>query len=393
VDGAAHGEALEELVREHAALRRVAELVAREPSRAEVFAVVTREAGELLGAQRTTLLRVESPEWAVVEAGWSGSAAPPIPAGHRGAIDGRGILGRMLQVAAPVRIEDFDEVGGEVAKLMRELGIRSAAAGPIILRGRVWGALSANWPASVPMPAGAEDRVAAFAELVAQAIENAEARDELAASRARLVQAADEARRRIERDLHDGAQQRLVAAALELTLLERRIERDPDGARSLLGRVREQLDVGLAELRDLARGIHPAVLTERGLEAALDALVRRAPMAVELRAAVPERVDAAIEAAAYFLVSEALTNVAKYAQADAVSVEVAAAGDVLVVTISDDGVGGADPERGSGLRGLVDRVSAIGGRLDVSSPPGEGTRLRAHLPTHVLGSLNGRSAG
>jgi len=157
-----------------------------------------------------------------------------------------------------------------------------------------------------------------------------------------------------------------------------------------VARVREQLDCGLAELRDLARGIHPAVLTERGLEAALDALVQRAPIAVELRAAVPERLDAAIEAAAYFLVSEALTNVAKYAHANTASVDVASTGDSLAVTISDDGVGGADPERGSGLRGLVDRVGAIGGRLEVSSPPGQGTRLRAHLPTHVLGSLNGR---
>jgi signal transduction histidine kinase len=389
VDASATGAALEELAREHAALRRVAMLVAREPSRAEVFAVVIRELGELLGAQRTTLLRVESPDWARVEASWSAGAGPTIPVGHRGAIDGRGILGRMLRVAAPVRIEDFDEVGGKVAALMRELGIRSAAAGPIILRGRVWGALSATWPDGISMPVGAEDRVAAFAELVAQAIENAETREELAASRARLVQAADEARRRIERDLHDGAQQRLVAAALELTLLERRLARDPDGARARLARVREQLERGLAELRDLARGIHPAVLTERGLEAALDALVQRAAMTVELRAAVPERLDAAIEAAAYFLVSEALTNVAKYAQADTVSVEVASTGDALVVAISDDGVGGADPERGSGLRGLVDRVSAIGGRLELSSPPGEGTRVRAHLPTHVLGSLNG----
>jgi signal transduction histidine kinase len=389
VDASATGAALEELAREHAALRRVAMLVAREPSRAEVFAVVIRELGELLGAQRTTLLRVESPDWARVEASWSAGAGPTIPVGHRGAIDGRGILGRMLRVATPVRIEDFDEVGGKVAALMRELGIRSAAAGPIILRGRVWGALSATWPDGISMPVGAEDRVAAFAELVAQAIENAETREELAASRARLVQAADEARRRIERDLHDGAQQRLVAAALELTLLERRLARDPDGARARLARVREQLECGLAELRDLARGIHPAVLTERGLEAALDALVQRAAMTVELRAAVPERLDAAIEAAAYFLVSEALTNVAKYAHADAVSVEVASTGDALVVAISDDGVGGADPERGSGLRGLVDRVSAIGGRLELSSPPGEGTRVRAHLPTHVLGSLNG----
>ena len=382
--------ALEQLVREHAALRRVATLVAREPSPSEVFAAVTRETGVLLGAERATLLRVESPQWAVVVAGWSDGSAPPVPVGHRGALDGRGILGQMLRTARPVRIEDFDQVGdGPVATLMRDLGIRSGAGGPIILGGRVWGAVSAVWPEGASMPVGAEDRIAAFAELVSYAIENAETRDELAASRARLVAAADEARRRIERDLHDGAQQRLVAAALELTLLEHQLDRDPDGARSVLARARELLDGGLGELRDLARGIHPTVLTDRGLEAALNALVQRAAVPVDLRAMISERLDTAIEAAAYFLVSEALTNVAKHAQADTVSVDVASTDGTLVVTIADDGVGAADLGRGSGLRGLVDRVQAVGGRLEVSSASGEGTRLCARLPTTVLGSLNG----
>ena len=379
---------LEELLREQAALRRMATLVAREPSPPELFAAVTREVGMLLGAQRATLLRVVDPEWAEVVASWSDGHAPPVPIGHRGALDGRGILGQMLRTVRPVRIEDFDEVGGRVAALMRELGIRSGAGGPIFLRGRVWGAVTAVWPGDVPLPAGAEDRVAAFAELVSYAIENAETRNELAASRARLVEAADEARRRIERDLHDGAQQRLVAAALELTLLGRRIEHDPAGARQILARAREQLDGGLGELRDLARGIHPTVLTERGLRAALDSLVQRAPLPVELDAALPERLETAIEAAAYFLVSEALTNAAKHARAESVSVNVAAADGTLVITIADDGVGGADAGGGSGLRGLVDRVQAVGGRLEVSSPPGEGTRLCARLPLRVLGSLD-----
>jgi signal transduction histidine kinase len=389
VDASTTRGALEELVREHAALRRVATLVARQPPPAEVFAVVTREAGELLGAQRATLLRVEGPERALVAASWSDGSAPPVPVGHRAAIDGRGILGRMLRTARPVRVEDFDEVGGGVvAELMRTLRIRSAAAGPVMLGGRVWGALSATWPEHALMPAGAEDRVAAFAELVSYAIDNAETREALAASRARLVAAADEARRRIERDLHDGAQQRLVAAALELSLLDQRLERDPAAARTVLERARAHLESGLGELRDLARGIHPAVLTERGLEAALNALVQRAAVPVDLRAVVPERLDAAIEAAAYFLVSEALTNVAKYARADTVSVDVTSTGGTLVVTIADDGVGGADPARGSGLRGLVDRVHAVGGTLEVSSPPGQGTRLCARLPMNVLGALN-----
>jgi signal transduction histidine kinase len=376
------------LVREHAALRRVATLVARGPAPDDVFAAVAREAGELLGAQRTTLLRVDSPERAHVVFGWSRGSATPVPAGHRAIIDGRGILGRMLRSPRPVRIEDFDEVGGDVAALMRRLGIRSAAAGPIVLGGRLWGALTAAWPAAASMPAGAEDRVAAFAELVSLAIENAEAREELAASRARLVQAADEARRRIERDLHDGAQQRLVAAALELNVLDRRLERDPDSARVVLARAQEHLEGGLSELRDLARGIHPAVLTDHGLEAALDALVQRSPVPVDLVIAAPDRLDAAIEATVYFLVSEALTNIAKHAQADAVAVELTSTGRDVVVTISDDGVGGADPTRGSGLRGLVDRVQAIGGRLDVGRSAGGGTCLRAELPAHVLGSLS-----
>jgi signal transduction histidine kinase len=237
------------------------------------------------------------------------------------------------------------------------------------------------------MPAGAEDRVAAFAELVSHAIANAQAREELAASRARLVEAADQARRRIERDLHDGAQQRLVAAALELTALGRRLERDPASAREALDRAREHLDAGLKELRDLARGIHPAVLTDRGLEAAVEALVRRSPVPVELRVDLPQRLDPPIEAAAYFLVSEALTNVAKYARASATRVELECGDGSLAVSIADDGVGGAAPEGGSGLRGLIDRVEAIGGDLQIDSPSGKGTRVRARLPLRVLGSL------
>jgi signal transduction histidine kinase len=382
-------EAPEELVREHAALRRVATLVARQPSPSEVFGAVTREVGMLLGAQRATLLRVDSPEWAEVAASWSDGSAPPVPVGHRGALDGRGIVGRMLRNPEPVRVEDFDQVGGVVAELMRQLGIRRGVGGPIILGGRVWGAVTAVWPADVAMPAGAEYRVAAFAELVSYAIENTETRAELTASRARLVEAADEARRRIERDLHDGAQQQFVVAALELTMLEHRLVRDPASAREILARVREQLDRGLADLRDLARGIHPTVLTERGLEAALEALAKRASVPVELRARVPDGLDTAIEAAAYFIVSEALTNVAKYARAKSVSVEVAANDGTLVATVEDDGVGGADPAGGSGLRGLLDRVEAVGGRLTVDSLAGHGTRLCARLPMNVLGSLNG----
>jgi signal transduction histidine kinase len=201
--------------------------------------------------------------------------------------------------------------------------------------------------------------------------------------------AADAARRRIERDLHDGAQQRLVAAALELTMLDQRLDRDPAAARTILARAREHLDHGLGELRDLARGIHPAVLTERGLEAAVIALVQRAPVPVDLVVELPTGLDAGIEAAAYFVVAEALTNVAKYAEAETVTLRVRSSGDSLLVTIADDGIGGAALNRGSGLRGLNDRVQAVGGALEVTSPPGRGTRLSVRLPAKVLGSLNG----
>ena len=380
---------LEELVREHAAVRRVATLVAQEPSPAQVFEAVAREVGTLLGARRAQLVRVASPEEGIVAASWSDGTLQPVPVGHRAPLDGSGVLGQMMRDPRPVRIEDWDEIGGGVAALMRSLGISSGAAGPIIIGGRLWGAVAAVWSDAAEMPVGAEDRVAAFAELVAYAIENAEARDEIAASRARLVEAADEARRRIERDLHDGAQQRLVAAALELTMLDSQFDRDPAAARAALARAREQLDGGLGELRDLARGIHPSVLTDRGLAVALEGLVKRAPMAVELRMDISDRLDPAIEAAGYFLVSEAITNAAKHAQADTVTVEVVVTGDTVLISVTDDGVGGAETGRGSGLGGLRDRVEAVGGRLEITSPPSEGTRLQARLPTRVLGSLNG----
>jgi signal transduction histidine kinase len=381
----------EELVREHAALRRVAVLVASEPSPAEVFEAVAREVGTLLGARRAQLVRVLSPEEGTVAASWSDGTLRPVPVGHNARIDGTGVLGRMLHDPRPVRIEDWGEVGGDVAVLMESLGIASGAAGPIIIGGRLWGAVAAVWSEAADMPPGAEDRVAEFAQLVAHAIENAEARAELAASRVRLVEAADAARRRIERDLHDGAQQRLVAAALDLTLLDQQLDRDPGAARAVLARAREQLDGGLRDLRDLARGIHPSVLTDRGLAVALEALAKRAPLPVELRVELEVPVDQAIEAAAYFLVSEAITNAAKHARAETVLVEVTETGETVLVSVSDDGVGGADTARGSGLGGLADRVEAVGGLLEIASPDGQGTRISARLPTRVLGSRNGFS--
>jgi signal transduction histidine kinase len=537
------GEALQQLLREHVALRRVATLVARQPPRAEVFGAVTREAGMLLGARITGLLRVEPGEKeAVIVAGWSRDPAAALPIGSRGVLDGRGLVGRIMQTGRPVRLEDYDETGETVAAQMRDIGVRSAVAGPIVLGERIWGALSAAWPAAESIPPGAEERVAAFAELVSYAIDNAEARSDLQqladeqaalrriatlvaqgteagtvfdavcsetgrlfaattvnlvhftpdgynltmsgwslrgvhvptgtrlslqgdtinslvqrtaapgrfdsyegaagelaarvrelgirsevgapviveghvwgaliagtdepeplppgselrlagfaeliatavsnattradliASRARIVHAADEQRRRVVRDLHDGAQQRLVHAVMTLQLAK-----DSGEVPALVDEALEHARAAIDELRELSHGIHPALLTTRGLAAAVQGLADRSPVLV--RVDIPERrYDASIESAAYFVAAEALTNVAKYANATGASVTAIDTPDALLLTVEDDGVGGAAPAPGSGLSGLRDRVSALNGRLVIDSPSGRGTRISAQIP-------------
>ena len=203
--------------------------------------------------------------------------------------------------------------------------------------------------------------------------------EELRRSRARLIEAGDEERRRLERNLHDGAQQRLVALSLGLRLAQTRLTTDPESAAGLLDSAREELTQALDELRELARGIHPAVLTERGLEPALVAVAARSPVPVQLQ--MPsERMPAPVEAAAYYLVSEALTNVAKYAHATTASVTVEQQNGRLLVEVRDDGVGGADPTAGTGLRGLADRIAALDGMLEVESRRGHGTTVRARIP-------------
>ena len=212
---------------------------------------------------------------------------------------------------------------------------------------------------------------------------NAELRarvEELRASRARIVKAGDEERRRLERDLHDGAQQRLVSLALNMRMIESKLEKDPEGAKELLHDTAEELSAATAELRELARGLHPAVLSDRGLRPALEALAGRAPLDVELKGSPEERLPAPVESASYFVVAEALTNVARYADASQASVSIDRVDGSVTVEIRDDGVGGADPASGSGLRGLADRVAALDGRLEVVSPPGQGTTVRAVIP-------------
>jgi signal transduction histidine kinase len=208
--------------------------------------------------------------------------------------------------------------------------------------------------------------------------------NELRQSRARLLEAADAERRRLERNLHDGAQQRLVSLSLALRLVEQMLERDPHTAAEVLGAAAEELALALQELRELARGLHPAVLTDRGLAAALEALAERAPLPVEVEVELAERLPEPVEVAIYYVVSEALANVSKYAGASAAAVRVGCAAGMVAVEVSDDGAGGADPGGGSGLRGLVDRVEALEGRLRVDSPPGQGTRVLATIPVREL---------
>ena len=297
-----------------------------------------------------------------------------MPVGATVRIDGDTVSGRVHRSGAPARI-DYTTLDGELAAHLRGLGFRCAVAAPIFLDGRLWGDVIVSSTEPGAFPAGAEQRIADFAELAAQALANAHAREELAASRARIVAAGDDARRRLERNLHDGAQQRLVSLALTLRMAARRHGEDPD-----LTRAGEELTLALEELRELARGIHPAVLTERGLEPAVESLASRAPLPVEVDICLAERLPGPVEAAAYYVVAEALTNVAKYARASEVIVGVGRSNSHACIEVRDDGVGGAAADRGSGLRGLADRVEALGGRLVLDSPAGEGTTLRAEIP-------------
>ena len=280
----------------------------------------------------------------------------------------------------PQRLDDYSKLPGSTADLLRDLGFRSSVGTPIWLAGRLWGAVLVSTVEVTPFPEGSEQRIADFAELVGVALANAEARQELADSRARIVHAGDEERRRLERNLHDGAQQRLVALSLELRLAERKLASGDPKAAELINQASDDLAGALEELRELARGIHPAILSDKGLVPALEMLAGRATVPVELCALLDARLPPPVEAAAYYLVAEALTNAAKHARASCVNVNVTRANGRAVVEVADDGVGGADVRRGSGLRGLRDRVEALGGELDLESREGGGTTLTARLP-------------
>jgi len=253
---------------------------------------------------------------------------------------------------------------------------------PIVVGGAVWGSVNAGSSEERAFPAEAEERLAGFTDLVATSVQNAAMRDQLVASRARVVAAADESRRRIERDLHDGAQQRLVSLSVSLRLAEAELRRNPEGAAEILSAGSHELTQALAELQELARGIHPATLTLNGLRTALVGLTERAPIPVQIMRIPKERLPEAVEVGIYYLVAEAITNVTKYAQATQANIVVERLGGEgnVVVMVEDDGIGGADPSNGTGLVGLTDRIEALGGRLRIESPCGRGTRLTATIP-------------
>ncbi len=368
---------LHRLADEQAALRRVATAVAAAHEPGRLFTLVSEEVGRLLEAQTAHMFRFDSDgSGGTIVGGWAVRPEHVLGVGTRMPLDGDTAATRVWRTGRPARMDSYDGAEGELAATLRGYGVQAVVAAPIFLGGSLWGAVIVSTMDAEPFPEDAEHRISYFAELAAQALANAQAREELAASRARIVAAGDAERRRLERNLHDGAQQRLVSLALMLRLAARRHPGDAD-----LERAGEELSQALQELRELARGIHPAVLTERGLEPAVRAVADRAQLPVELSVVLDARLPAPVEVAAYYVVSEALTNVAKYAGATVVRVRVERTDGGARIEVSDDGAGGANPSAGTGLRGLADRVEALGGRLTIDSPPGAGTTLRAEIPT------------
>jgi signal transduction histidine kinase len=368
--------ALHARLEEERALRRIAILVAQEHAPEDVLTVVAEEVARHLAADAAMIARYDGPRRATVVADWSAPGLAFLPVGSEIELGPETAMARVYATSVPARVDTYEGMRGEYPAQLRALGMRASVAAPVLVDGRLWGAVAAG-SALEPFSADSEGRLGAFAELVAQAIANVDARIRLRESRARIVEAADEARRRIERDLHDGAQQRLVGVGLSLRLAARRAE---PATAVAIERCIEELMTALAELRDLARGLHPAVLTEHGLLAALQALATRSPVPVLIEADLDGRLPPTLETALYFVAAEALTNVAKYARASTATVQLRGDDHWAEVTVADDGIGGARAGAGSGLRGLADRLEALGGRLSVASAPGEGTTVHARVP-------------
>jgi signal transduction histidine kinase len=368
---------VERLAEEQAALRRVATMVARGASPEEVFVKVAEEVAQLLGVDSAAIQRYEPEGDATVVGNW-GTLGEAFRIGSRLQLDGDSVIALVYRTGRPVRVDDYEHTSGSAVARARMVGLRSGAGSPIVVDGRLWGALGVATTRAEPMPVGAEWRVAEFTELVATAISNIQARSDLAASRARVVAASDKTRRQIERDLHDGAQQRLVHILLNLKHAREAVRTEPEAVPALVAEALEHAEQATVELRELVHGILPPVLLQGGLRAAVKTLARRMPVPVEIDVPVG-RFPSAVEATAYFVVAEALTNVAKHSRARLATVVARVEDSTLELQVRDDGVGGARPD-GSGFVGLADRLAVFDGQLRVDSPLGGGTLIAASIP-------------
>jgi PAS domain S-box-containing protein len=369
---------LERLADEQAALRRVATLVVRGVPSAEVFSTVAEELERLFDAQATTIGRLE-PDGTMTVVASTGSGSDPMPVGSLLKLQSGMVLAKVMRTGRAARVNDPSRASGFLSQLTQRKRIHCAVAVPIMVEGSLWGSMGAA-TVRQQFPADTEQRMAEFTELVGTAISNVQARSDLAASRARIVAAADEERRRVVRDLHDGAQQRLVHSIITLKLAHRALEPNQGPASGLVSEALGHAERANVELRELAHGILPAVLTQGGLRAAVRALASRATVPVEVDVS-EGRLSAPVEATAYFVVAEALTNVAKHARAERAEVMARVDDRTLQLQVRDDGVGGARLD-GSGLLGLADRLAALDGQLRVESPVGGGTLVAAEIPLH-----------
>ena len=367
---------LASLLAEQAALRRVATLVAQGAAPSDVFAETATEVCRLLGADTAALGRFE-PDATVTLLALETDTDVGVGVGARLPLDGESVMGAVLHTGRTTRRDSFDETTGTIADLTREADISSAVAAPVTVEGQTWGVVVVSSRGRA-LPGETERRLVDITELVATAIANADGRAQLVASRVRLLTAADEARRRVVRDLHDGAQQRLVQAILTLKLAQDAQTDGSESADALVAEALENVERSNDELRELAHGILPAVLAHGGLRAGVRTLVSRVRVPVDTTV-TGDRLPAEIEASAYFVIAEALTNVVKHSDAGSAQVNAWVEDHVLHIEVSDDGAGGADAQ-GPGLLGLSDRVTALGGELQVESPPGRGTRIVATLP-------------
>ncbi|MFB9831958.1 GAF domain-containing sensor histidine kinase [Actinoallomurus acaciae] len=351
-------------------------LVARGASPARMSTAVARELGHLLGGDQVTISRYGPDRTTVVVGRWARRGSPAFSARYH-SMDESAVEAEVARTGRPARRADHARHGAATGTRTRACGPRYIVACPVVVKGRLWGLMAEIFPGPAPGPEGAEEPMSMFAELLAAAIADAEYRAELLASRARLALACDATRRGIERDLHDGVQQRLVLLALGLRDLRDAVG---DGLSERVSRLQADLYDAMADLGEVSHGLHPVSLSHGGIDAALKSLARRSPLPVELSGCVGGRLAEAVETAVYAAASEALANTLEHAHATRAHLDVRLRGGAVWMWFHDDGRGGGDLAYGAGLIGLRDRVEALGGDLAISSPPGQGTSLHVRVP-------------